>query len=126
MRSRTICIAVVSLPGFQFLLALSAQSRMTWRARGGWGGGSAYNRLYDPQTVETIRGEVVSIDEIIPAKGMSSGIHVLLKTDQGVLSIHLGPRSFVQGLDVAIELKDRIQVKGSRIAFRGAPTILGT
>ena len=34
---------------------------MMWRGSGGWGPGSPYNRMYDPKTVETMTGEVVSV-----------------------------------------------------------------
>ena len=53
--------------------------------------GSQYNRMYDPQTVETVSGKVISVDMITSMKGMSHGVRLTLKTDKETLSIHLGP-----------------------------------
>jgi hypothetical protein len=61
-----------------------AQTRpgMMWRGSGGWGPGTPYNRMYDPKAVKTITGEVTRMDRITPAKGMSGGIHMLVKNRQ--------------------------------------------
>jgi hypothetical protein len=91
---------------------------------GGWGPGTPYGRLYNPQTVETITGEVVSVDKITPMKGMSYGIHLQVKTDKGMISVHLGPSWYIENQDVKIEPKDKIDVKGSLITFEGKPTLI--
>ncbi|MBF8278514.1 MAG: putative exported protein [Candidatus Brocadiaceae bacterium] len=57
-----------------------AQQGMQWRGGGGWGMGAPYSRMYDPKTVETISGEVVSVDIITPIKGMCYGVHLMVKT----------------------------------------------
>ena len=61
---------------------------MKWRGSGGWGPGSAYGRMYDPKTVETVTGEVVKVDRITPMRGMSGGVHLVVKTDKGDVSVH--------------------------------------
>ena len=53
-----------------------------WRGSGGWGQGSQYNRMYDPKAVETVSGEVTDVNRITPAKGMSGGLHMNVKTDK--------------------------------------------
>jgi hypothetical protein len=95
-----------------------------WKGSGGWGHGSKFNTMYDPKTVETITGEVTRIDEISPMKGMSHGIHLLVKTDKEEISVHLGPAWFIENQDVKIEAKDKVEVKGSRISFSGKPAII--
>ena len=97
---------------------------MMWRGSGGWGPGSQYNRMYDPKTVETITGEVTKVDRITPAKGMSGGIHMLVKTDKETISVHLGPSWYLENQDVKIEPKNKVEVKGSRITFGGKPAII--
>ena len=59
---------------------------MMWRGSGGWGPGTQYNRMYDPKTVETISGEITIVDRITPAKGMSGGVHVNVKTGKETIS----------------------------------------
>ena len=97
---------------------------MMWRGSGGWGPGSQYNRMYDPKTIETITGEVTKVDRITPAKGMSGGIHMLVKTDKETISVHLGPSWYLENQDVKIEPKNKVEVKGSRITFGGKPAII--
>jgi hypothetical protein len=101
-----------------------AQKGMKWRGSGGWGIGSTYSRLYDPKTVETVTGEVVAVDIITPVKGMSYGIHLMLKTDKETISIHLGPGWYLENQDIKIVLKDTVEIKGSRITFEGKPAII--
>jgi hypothetical protein len=101
-----------------------AQRGIAWRGGGGWGPGTAYTRLYNPQTVETISGEVVSVDRITPMKGMYYGVHLTVKTDKETIAVHLGPAWYIENQDVKILPKDKIEVQGSRITYEGKPTII--
>lgn len=102
----------------------SAQSGMRWRGSQGWGGGSDYARLYDAGTVETVKGEVVSVQTFTPTKGMGYGVHLQLKTDKETLPIHLGPIWFIESQDTKIEAKDVVEVLGSRVTFEGRPALI--
>jgi hypothetical protein len=95
-----------------------------WRGGGGWGAGGQYGRLYDVKTVATISGEVTSVHEMTPFKGMGRGVHLMLKTDTGTISVHLGPAWYVEHQDTNIAAGDKIEVKGSRITYEGKPTII--
>jgi hypothetical protein len=97
---------------------------MMWRGSGGWGPGSPYSKMYDPKTVETINGEVISVSRITPRKGMSAGIHMNVKTDKETISVHLGPSWYLENQDLKIEPKDKVEVKGSKITFEGKPAIV--
>jgi hypothetical protein len=97
---------------------------MMWRGSGGWGPGTPYNRMYDPKAMETISGEVTSIDRITPNKGMAAGIHMNVKTDQDTISVHLGPSWYLENQDVKIEPKDKVEVKGAKTTFAGKPAII--
>ena len=99
---------------------------MMWRGSGGWGPGTPYNRMYDPKAVETISGEVTSIDRITPNKGMAAGIHMNVKTDKDTVSVHLGPSWYLENQDVKIEPKDKVEVKGVRTTFAGKPAIIAS
>ena len=95
-----------------------------WRGSGGWGQGSTYNKMYDPKAVETVSGEVTNVDRITPAKGMSGGLHMSVKTDKETISVHLGPSWYLENQDVKIEAKDKVEVKGARTTFAGKPAII--
>lgn len=122
-------ILVLVMGAIASFLALSTsfaqpKSSMKWRGSGGWGPGTQYSRMYDTKAVDTITGEVTSVDRITPAKGMSGGIHMNVKTDKETISVHLGPSWYLENQDVKIEAKDKVEVKGSKIAFGGKPAII--
>jgi len=102
----------------------STQQGMRWKGSGGWGPKTNYGRMYNPETVETVSGEVVSIEKITPGKGMYYGIHLTVKTDKETISIHLGPGWFIENQSITIEPEDKIEVKGSRVSFEGKPAIV--
>jgi hypothetical protein len=103
-----------------------AVAQMNWKGSGGWGMENQYMSMFNPKTVETISGEVIRVGRIVPFKGMSRGVHLLLKTDKENISVHLGPAWFIENQDIKVEPGDRVEVKGSRITFRGKPIIITT
>jgi hypothetical protein len=91
---------------------------------GGWGPGSAYGRMFDPATIETVRGEVTAVELINPRKGMACGVCLTLQTEAGGLTIHLGPERHINRQETGIELHDRLEVTGSRVLFKGEPILI--
>jgi len=119
-----ILVAMISVFVFIFASESFAQRGMRWKGSGGWGMEGQYGRMYDPKTVETITGEVTGVQRITPMKGMSYGVHLIVKTDKETLPVHLGPVWYIENQDIKIQPKDKIEVKGSRIAFQGKPAII--
>ena len=124
MRKISATVAFIVVFGLFLVTDSPAQQGMQWKGSGGWGAGTQYNRMYDPKTVETISGEVVSIDKITPMKGMYYGVHLTLKTAKETISVHMGPGWYIEKQDVKIEPKDKIEVRGSRVTFDGKPAII--
>jgi len=125
MRNMRVVVTLISLLSLFWVADSFAQRGMKWRGSGGWGSGSQYNRMYDPKTVETLSGEVVSVDETPSMRGMSSyGVHLLLKTEKEAISVHLGPGWFIENQDIPIAPDDKIEMKGSRITFEGEPALI--
>jgi hypothetical protein len=122
MKKIMILVAIVFIVGFS--PEVWAQRGMDWKGGGGWGPDTHYHRMYNPGTVENIAGEVAAIDMITPMKGMGYGVHMIVKTDQETISVHLGPSWYVENQDVKIEPGDQIEVKGSRIMFNDSPAII--
>ncbi len=114
-------VAVFALVVFS---ASFAQAWRGWRGSGGWGAGSAYQRMYDPATVETVSGTVQSVEKFRPMKGMHYGIHLMLKTARGTISVHLGPEWYVERQDIKFSKGDKVQVTGSSLTFDGKPAII--
>jgi len=117
---KTIAAAVLVV-ALAFTASAFAAPRM---GMGGWGMGTKYGRMYNPQTVETISGEVVKVEKITPMKGMSSGIHILVKTDTGEISVHLGPSWYMDKQDTKIAVGDKVEVKGSKVEYSGKPAVI--
>ena len=117
---KTIAVAVLVV-ALAFTASAFAAPRM---GMGGWGMGTTYGRMYNPQTVETISGEVVKVEKITPMKGMSNGIHILVKTDTGETSVHLGPSWYIDKQDTKIAVGDKVVVKGSKVDISGKPAVI--
>jgi len=126
MKKLSFVIAMAAVAVFLVAASSFAQPKpgMMWRGSGGWGPGSQYNKMYDPKAVETITGEVTAVDRITPAKGMSGGVHMNVKTDKETISVQLGPSWYLENQDVKIEAKDKVEVKGARTTFAGKPAII--
>ena len=111
------------LVGFIILfLALTGES---WGQIGpqdvkGGGPGS----LYNPQSVVTVAGTVVSITPSPVKTGLPYLVYLTLQTGEGKITIFLGPSLYVDKLPVQIKVLDRIQVTGSKITWEGSSVIL--
>jgi hypothetical protein len=124
MKRAITFMAMISILSFFYVPESFAQRGMKWQGSGNWGPNTQYGRLYNPQTIEIISGEVVSVDTITPIKGMSNGVHLMLKTDKETISVHLGPAWYIQRQDIKIAPGDKVDIKGSRISYQGQPAII--
>ena len=125
MKTKTIFGGVLSVVLCGLFASVSlAQPWQGWRGSDGWGMNSPYQRTYNPATVETLTGEIVSIEKSAPLRGMSNGIHLSVKTAKGTVAVHLGPEWFIERLDAQLAKGDTIEVKGSKVTFEGKPAII--
>ena len=107
-----------------FMLSLSIVTFSQQGMMKGKAGGKRGRMMYDTKTVETISGEVVSIDKIQSGRGMSGGIHLKMKTPRETISVHLGPSFYIEKQSVKINIKDVIEVTGSRVLYDGESVII--
>jgi len=119
-----VLVTVISVLSLGITIDCFAQGGMNRKGNGGWGTEGQYGKLYNPKTVETIVGEVISVGKIIPSKGMSNGVHLMVKTNKETVSVHLGPEWYIKKQVITVKNGDRIEVKGSRITFEGKPAII--
>ncbi len=101
------------------LMLASSGETFGQRAMMGGAGGR-----YDPQTVATVSGEVISIDRVAYGRGRYYGVHLVLKTAAGELSVHLGPSWFVDRQTLKIAPHDAIEVTGSQVTYDGKPALI--
>ncbi len=126
MKKSTVCSLILLL-----LILLAVDSRpsaagIQGRGSGGWGAGLPYSRLYDPMAVRTLRGDVVWIKKLVAGEGMADGLHLLLKTREMSLPVHLGPIWFLERQDFSLEEGDSIKVTGSLVNFEGMPALIAS
>ncbi len=84
----------------------------------------AYRRLYDPNTVETVSGRVVSIEHIVHGRRGYYGEHLVLSTHQGRLVEHLGPGWFMEKQALQITPHEELSITGSRVLLGGKPALI--
>jgi hypothetical protein len=124
MKTRNIISTVLAVSLILSVALAFAQPWKGWKGSGGWGFRSQYQRMYNPQTVVDVKGTVEAVEQITPQSGMSYGIHLKVKTDAEIISVHLGPAWFIERQDIKIEKGDTIEVKGSEVIFDGAAVII--
>jgi hypothetical protein len=81
-------------------------------------------RNYDPKTVETIEGKVLSIEKTTPPKNRGYGVHLTLQTNKETIPVHLGPGWYIEKQTPKIEANDTITVTGSRVTIDGKSAII--
>ena len=112
--------------GLVIMGCLVMMAPSSWAQPGmGPGGGVHYGTMWNAKTVETVKGEVTSLDKYTPGRGgRSYGLRLNLKTDQETLPVILGPGWYIDQQRFAIAPKDKVEVKGSRMTIQGQPTII--
>jgi hypothetical protein len=81
-------------------------------------------RNYDPKTVETIEGNVLSVDKTSSGEQRGRGIHLAVKTEKETISVHLGPAWYLEKQTLQIKANDVVSVTGSRVTVDGKPSII--
>ena len=93
------------------------------RGRGG-GAGDSYSRMYNPKTVETLSGEVVSLEKTaFGRRGRSLGVHFTCRPprdDPGPPGAQLVSGETRPDLVSG----DKVEVTGSRVTYQGQPAII--
>ena len=115
------------------LLELVGPAAAQWGGfgRGGGRGGDsgAHGRQeYNPQTVTTVKGQVESLGSYgMTGWKVTPGMQVqglLLKTDKGNITIHLGPPWYVRKQGFDLKQGDSLEVTGSQVTRDDQPLLL--
>jgi hypothetical protein len=87
--------------------------------------GRGKHNMYNPATVETVKGTVVTVvtSDREFRRMMVKGLHVDLKTEKERLIVFLGPEEYVGG-KITLKAGDQIEVTGSRMNAEGKPGII--
>jgi len=89
-----------------------------------WGLSGNYQRLFNINTIKTVSGEIIKIEPFSPNRLMCNGVHILIRTDERELSVHLGPQWFVDEQTIVLRYGMPVNVKGSMIKFDGTSVMI--
>ncbi|MBU0507423.1 DNA-binding protein [bacterium] len=81
-------------------------------------------RLYDVNTIQTIQGQVTNVDTWSGPRSRYQGVHLMVKTENETLSVHLGPDWFVKDQPIQIKTGDQVTITGSRITYGGKSALV--
>jgi hypothetical protein len=89
----------------------------------GWGAG----RLFNSSSTEVVHGQVLDVQSVPSAGGgLYAGLHVMLQTPGGPLTVYAGPESYLRGQGFSLSPGDEIAVTGSRTNWAGQPAMIAT
>lgn len=90
----------------------------------GWERNSAYNRMYDRNSVVEVKGEIVAVERIIPTTGMSAGFHLMINTGKETISVHLGPTWYIDSQNFELEVGQKVDIEGSQVLLNAQYVII--
>jgi hypothetical protein len=107
------------------ILALSMACGSENQRELGPGEEAGYDRMYDPKTVATVNGEVVSVAQIAD-RGTGYGASLTLRADKKTILVYLGPGWFIEKQGLTFAPRDQVEITGSQITFQGKPAIIAS
>ena len=84
------------------------------KGMGGWGVGSPDNKMYKASELDAFKATIVSIKEVTPMPGMSSGVAIYVKEsdDDDPIEVHVCPSWFMKSGAIGLKRRDRVKVRG--------------
>lgn len=83
-----------------------------------------YNRVFDKNTVEELKGKIDDIVYTGRENGKDKGVEMILHSGDVKEIIHLGPVWFMEKQNGKFKKGDKVQVRGSRIIYEGLSVIV--
>lgn len=119
MKLAAVCLFLLSLCGVGMAQPVVISGNASYNAD------SPYNRLYNTRTVITIKGKVTGRQIAPPMKGMTNAVTFIVRDAKGKnWQVDVGPEWYVNNQHTRIQLKDSVQVTGSRVTIDGHDVIL--
>ncbi|TKB09104.1 hypothetical protein [Desulforhopalus sp. IMCC35007] len=79
----------------------------------GWEEDSPYNKLYNNQDRDSLKGVLVKFTEITPMKGMVAGTGFILREGNEEINVHLCPSSYANAKQTGLKTGEKTKVKGA-------------
>jgi hypothetical protein len=101
-----------------------AQDRFRWPGTGGWSATSPYVRQFDTNSLVSLRGWVIRSESFRPGGGASPGVRAIVQSGADKVTVHLGPRWFMERQELQLQPKDPLAIEGSRVPMGGESVII--
>jgi hypothetical protein len=79
----------------------------------GWEVDSPYNKLYNNQERDSLKGVLVKFTEITPMKGMAPGTGFILREGNEEINVHLCPLSYSNAKQTGLKKGEKTKIKGA-------------
>ncbi len=122
-KAKMAVLAVVAIAAALGLMAQLGPGQGRGPGAGAGPGGQGA-RMYNPQTVQTVSGEVASVEKTEGKRPGVYGVRISVKSGGETLAVSLGPSSFLEAAGLRISAGDKVTVTGSRITLKGQPLML--
>jgi hypothetical protein len=91
---------------------------------GGMGMGGSGFRIYNPQTVTTLKGTVEKVEDVSMGHRGWTVREMFLKTANKSIMVFLGPSSYLDQQNLTVKTGDSVEVTGSQVTLENLPTII--
>jgi len=106
------------------LLSLVPAGACWGQAMARTGGRDGPSSLYNPETVVTVSGIVISMTPPAAKEGVPHLVYLTLRTKDEKITVFLGPSVYIDKQPVKIRDLDQIEVTGSKVTWEGKPVLL--
>ena len=97
---------------------------MRGKGRGGRGMAGGFCRPYDAGNEETVKGEVIAVEQVVPRRSMGTGIALKLINAKKPVFVMLGPQWYLERQEITLAAGDTVDVKGVKAVRRGKVVFL--
>jgi hypothetical protein len=127
MKAKFWVTAIAAMCGVLFAADVSAKDCPKCKLEAAWGLAAQPASTFDKDTLGRWEGQVLSVQEVSPAKEVVDGIYVLLKTTEGNMSVRLGPAAYLKRQGFNVEPFESLEVLGSKVqTVKDRPAIIAT
>jgi hypothetical protein len=117
-------------------LLLTASHAIAQMGGGPGSGRSIRGPLYKVSTETTLKGTVEEVQQLTAQTAGSNqpmwgncprgwtGTHIVLKTDEGALTVHVGPSAFLSQKNFTLAKGDKVTITGSKLQYQGSDFLI--
>lgn len=87
---------------------------------GGWELDSTYNKFYNAQETDRLKGIVKKVTTVVPLKGMSPGVALLFEESKGDATlVHICPEWYLGPKQIGLKKGDKLKIRGAWAEING-------